>query len=65
MTPPDSSVSDPQIILQALRRAVHKALDRKRRLQQYMLIWVDHRPQCIRPDAPRDGAKPGPLRACP
>jgi hypothetical protein len=52
MTPPASPASDPQAILQSLRRAVNNALERKRRLQHYIVVWADHRPHCIGPDAP-------------
>ena len=65
MTTSDASVSDPQTILRALRRAVHKALDRKRRLQHYMVVWADDRPQCIGPDAPRDATSPAPQQLRP
>lgn len=38
--------------LDALQRAVAKALDRKRRLGHYYVVWSDGRPVCIGPDAP-------------
>ena len=38
--------------LEALRRAVAKALERKRRLGQYYVVWRDGRAVCIGPDAP-------------
>lgn len=37
---------------EALKRAVAKALDRKRRLGQYAVVWRDGRAVCIGPDAP-------------
>lgn len=37
--------------LVALRQAVAKALDRKRRLGQYAVVWRDGRPVRIGPDA--------------
>ncbi len=39
-------------VLDALQRAVAKALDRKRRLGQYAVMWRDGRAVCIGPDAP-------------
>jgi len=38
--------------LEALQRAVAEALERKRRLGQYAVVWRDGRPVCIGPDAP-------------
>jgi hypothetical protein len=40
--------------LEALTRAVAGALERKRRLGQYAVVWRDDRPVCIGPDAPPD-----------
>lgn len=40
-------------VLASLRRAVSKALDRKRRLGQYTVVWKDGRVQRIEPDAMR------------
>ncbi len=39
-------------ILDALRRAVAEALERKRRLGQYAVIWREGRVDCAGPDAP-------------
>jgi hypothetical protein len=39
-------------ILDVLRRAVAEALERKRRLGQYAVIWRDGRAVCAGPDAP-------------
>lgn len=36
--------------LTALRRAVAKALDRKRRLGQYAVVWRDGRPVRLEPE---------------
>ena len=49
-----SAPTDPEsvAILESLRRAVANALERKRRLQQYAVIWMDGGPVCIGPDAP-------------
>jgi hypothetical protein len=38
--------------LEALKRAVADALERKRRLGQYMVVWREGRAVCIGPDAP-------------
>ena len=38
--------------LAALQRAVAKALDRKRRLGQYAVMWRDGQVVCVIPDAP-------------
>lgn len=38
--------------LEALTRAVAEALERKRRLGQYAVVWREDRPVCIGPDAP-------------
>lgn len=38
--------------LNALKRAVAEALERKRRLGQYAVVWRDDRAVCIGPDAP-------------
>ena len=42
------------LVLEALKRAVAKALERKRRLGQYAVVWRDGRPVCIGPDAPAE-----------
>lgn len=42
--------------LESLRRAVDKALERKRRLGQYAVIWQDGRPARLEPPDP--AAKP-------
>ena len=39
-------------IVDVLRQAVAKALDRKRKLGQYAVIWRDGRVVCTGPDAP-------------
>lgn len=38
--------------LDVLRRAVAEALERKRRLGQYFVVWRNGRAVCIGPDAP-------------
>ncbi len=40
------------VMLQALRDAVTEALEKKRRLGQYAVIWQDDRPVFIGDDAP-------------
>jgi len=40
--------------LDALTRAVAGALERKRQLGQYAVVWREDRPVCIGPDAPAD-----------
>ena len=40
------------IALDALKRAVAEALERKRRLGHYAVVWRDGRALCIGPDAP-------------
>jgi len=43
-----------QKTLAALRKAVAEALERKRRLGHYAVIWRDGRPMAIGEDAPTD-----------
>ncbi len=38
--------------LDALKQAVSEALERKRRLGQYAVVWRNGRAVCIGPDAP-------------
>ena len=40
------------MVLDVLKRAVTEALERKRKLGQYAVIWRDGRVICIGPDAP-------------
>jgi hypothetical protein len=39
-------------MLESLRKAVAKALDKKRRLGQYAVVWRDGKPVFIGEDAP-------------
>ena len=39
-------------VLETLARAVAEALERKRRLGQYAVVWREGRAMCIGPDAP-------------
>lgn len=54
---------DDQRMLESLRKAVHEALERKRRLGQYAVIWRDGRVQRIEPEMlnipPNDDASAG------
>jgi hypothetical protein len=54
-------------VLDALTRAVADALDRKRRLGQYFVVWRDGRVVCIGPDAPTtaNGRHAAPVEAEP
>jgi hypothetical protein len=45
---------DAQKTLEALKKAVANALERKRRLGHYAVIWRDGKPVCIGEDAPQD-----------
>jgi hypothetical protein len=54
MTPHDDHVAK---ALDALKRAVAEALDRKRRLGQYYVVWRDGRAVRIGPDAPAEPAQ--------
>ena len=47
-------------ILDILRKAVEKALDRKKRLGQYAVIWQDGKPALVGEDAPKQHSKPAP-----
>ena len=40
------------VALDTLKRAVAEALERKRRLGQYAVMWSDGRAVCVGPDAP-------------
>ena len=40
------------MVLDVLKRAVAEALERKRRLGQYAVVWREGRAVCIGPDAP-------------
>lgn len=43
---------DTQKILETLQKAVNEALDKKKRLGQYAVIWRNNRPVAIGEDAP-------------
>ncbi len=44
--------------LETLRRAVSKALEKKRRLGQYAVVWRDGKPVRIGEDAPNNAVAP-------
>jgi len=48
---------DTQKMLDVMRKAVEKALDRKKRLGQYAVIWQDGKPVLIGEDAPKQHSK--------
>jgi hypothetical protein len=45
---------DSLVMLDVLRTAVNNALDKKKRLGQYAVIWSDNKPTFIGPDAPKE-----------
>ncbi|MBX9637965.1 hypothetical protein [Nitrosomonas sp.] len=47
-----------QEILDALQKAVTQALERKRRLGQYAVVWRDGKPVMIGEDAPKVSENP-------
>jgi hypothetical protein len=49
----DLPSQDASRMLEALRRAAAKALERKRRLGQYAVIWKNGKPVVTGEDAPR------------
>ncbi|EGF31473.1 hypothetical protein IMCC9480_3924 [Oxalobacteraceae bacterium IMCC9480] len=52
-TPTGSPSPEALIILKALRDAVTKNLEKKRRLGHYIVIWQDGRPVLVGEDAPK------------
>jgi len=46
------------VMLESLRRAVEKALDKKARLGQYAVAWKDGSPHFIGPGAPEQRKDP-------
>ncbi len=47
-----------QVILGSLQKAVTQALERKRRLGQYAVVWHDGKPVMIGEDAPKVSENP-------
>ena len=46
-----------RVVLEALRRAVTQALDKKKRLGQYAVIWRDGKPVMSGEDAPEQNGE--------
>lgn len=49
---------DTKAMLEALKAAVEKALECKKRLGQYAVIWSGDKPEIVGDDAPQERAKP-------
>lgn len=47
-----------QVIMDSLQKAVTQALERKRRLGQYAVVWRDGKPVMIGEDAPKESENP-------
>jgi hypothetical protein len=45
-------------MLEALKAAVAQALDKKKRLGQYAVVWIDDKPALIGEDAPKQQDPP-------
>lgn len=60
MNPSSTASSQAQAMVLSLRRAVRQAIDRKRRMQHYLVQWTDQGPKCIGPDAPQEPMPPRP-----
>jgi hypothetical protein len=56
MTPPITPTpdADTQAMLDSLRHAVAKTLDRKRRLGHYAVLWDGNKPVLVGEDAPTE-----------
>ena len=54
ISPNQTPSPDSQVMLDVLKKAVSKALDKKKRLGQYAVIWSDNKPTFIGPDAPQE-----------
>lgn len=52
---------DSQRLMESLQRAVDEALERKRRLGQYAVVWRDGQPAFIGPNPPRTGQRYAPI----
>ncbi|MFG6667145.1 hypothetical protein ACGK9R_08540 [Halomonas sp. HNIBRBA4712] len=46
-------IPDTQAMLDSLRAAVSEALERKRRLGHYAVVWQDGKPALVGEDAPK------------
>lgn len=47
-----------QVMLDSLQKAVTQALEKKRRLGQYVVVWRDGKPVMIGEDAPKVSENP-------
>jgi len=45
---------DSQVMLDSLKKAVYKTLDKKKRLGQYAVIWSDDKPVLVGADVPKE-----------
>ena len=45
---------DSQTMLETLKTAVHKTLEKKKRLGQYAVIWLDDKPVLVGADSPEE-----------
>ncbi len=52
VTPKSTPSEESKLILESLRKAVTKDLEKKQRLGQYAVMWRDGRPVFIGEDAP-------------
>jgi len=53
-----------QILLETLQRAVTQALDKKKRLGQYAVVWRDGRPVATGEDAPGENSALDKRKGC-
>ncbi len=56
---PETPSPETQQMLEALRAAVAQALERKRRLGQYAVVWADGKPVMVGEDAPENPSQDG------
>jgi len=57
-TSPKKLSPDSQKMLDNLKAAVAQALEKKKRLGQYAVIWTDGKPVLVGDDAPKKEAQP-------
>lgn len=50
---------DTKTMLEVLKAAVANALERKKRLGQYAVVWSGNKPVMVGDDAPKESAKQG------
>ncbi|MGR8998235.1 MAG: hypothetical protein ACU88J_04205 [Gammaproteobacteria bacterium] len=53
ITDNQTASTDSQIMLASLTKAVNEALDKKKRLGQYAVIWTDNQPRLVGEDVPK------------